>query len=165
MYNVLFKSRGLSSSCEIAHWQYCFLTVAFDLVSHTLLPLKRIYSLCYLSKLKIYYSLVGLGAKDLVFLSGCTLSALYSGGFCLSACLLKFLSLGISLCSDYANFIAKANAFALPRMERLGRQLDPAHYMHTHRGQSTPTACYVSDRNPDGEHGYQSLYFTVIGSQ
>lgn len=61
-------------------------------------------------------------AKDLVFLSGCTMLALYSRGFCLSACLLKFVSLGISLCSDYANFTAKANAFALPRIERLGRQ-------------------------------------------
>lgn len=46
--------------------------------------------------------------------------ALYSGGFCLSACLLKFVTLGISLCSDYANFTA--NALALPRTEHLGRQ-------------------------------------------
>lgn len=92
------------------------------LVSHSLSPLKRICSLCYLSKLKIYYSLAGMSAKDLVFLSGCTMLALYSRGFCLSACLLKFLSLGISLCSDYANFTAKANAFALPRIEHLGRQ-------------------------------------------
>lgn len=60
--------------------------------------------------------------KDLVFLSVCTITALYSRGLCLSACLLKFVSLGISLCSDYANFTAKANAFALPRIERCGRQ-------------------------------------------
>lgn len=53
-------------------------------------------------------------AKDLVFLSGCTMLALYGGDFSLSACLLKFFSLGISLCSDYANFTAKANASALP---------------------------------------------------
>lgn len=135
-HNSLSRRRKLPLSCETAHWQYCSLAVAFDLVSHSLLPHKRIYSLCYFSKLKIYYSLGGLKAKDLVFLSGCTMLALYSRGFCLSACLLKFLSLGISLCSDYANFTAKANAFALPRTERLGRQTTACHCTctcsHTH---------------------------------
>lgn len=57
-------------------------------------------------------------ATDLVFLSGCTMLAFYSGDFSLSACLLKFVSLGISLCSDYANFTAKANAHC-PEMHSL----------------------------------------------
>lgn len=65
-------------------------------------------------------------AKDLVFLSGCTMLALYSSDFSLSACLLKFVSLGISLYSDYANFAAKANVSALPRNAHL--QTD----RHTH---------------------------------
>jgi len=163
----------LSSSCETAHWQYCSLTVAFDLVSHSLLPLKRIYSLCYLSKLKIYYRLGGLRAKDLVFLSDCTMLALYSGGFCLSACLLKFLSLGISLCSDDANFTAKANAFALPTTERLGRQTVACDYMctychtHTHSGhlKYALKLHYVSDRDPDGIHKFHALYHIVKGSK
>ncbi len=85
----------------------------------------------------------------------------------MSACLLKFLSLGISLCSDYANSTAQANSFALPRIERLGRvQLVTAHaHAHTHMqsGQlnTSSTAHYVSDRGPDGIH---SLYHIVIGS-
>lgn len=53
------REKEMSSSGEIVHWQHRSPTVAFDLVSHTLLPLKWIYSLCYLSKLKIYCCLAG----------------------------------------------------------------------------------------------------------
>ncbi len=95
----------------------------------------------------------------------------------MSACLLKFLSLGISLCSDYANFTAQANSFALPRIERLGRQgaacdcTCTCSYTYTHSHTQTrmqsgqlntySTAHYVCDRGPDGRH---SLYHIVIGS-
>lgn len=75
-------------------------------------------------------------AKDLVFLSGCTMLALYSRDFSMSACLLKFVSLGISLCSDYANFTAKTNASALPRN---------AHFqMNTHTHTCTQTEYIIT---------------------
>lgn len=104
--------------------------------------------------------------------------ALYSRGFCLSACLLKFLSLGISLCPDYANFTAKANAFALPRTERLGRQATACDctctcsHTHTHshtQAHSGQLPCalrahYISDKDPDGIHKCHSLYHIFIGS-
>ena len=91
----------------------------------------------------------------------------------MSACLLKLLSLGISLCSDYANFTAKANAFALARIECLGRQATACDCMYTHAhthththtvDSKTLTAHYVSDRDPDGRHEFHSLYHIVIDS-
>lgn len=98
-------------------------------------------------------------ATDLVF---CTMLAFYSRDFSLSACLLKFFSLGISLCSDYANFTAKANAHC-PEMHSF-RQTNT--HMHAH------TAHYYIYRAPDGllyvaalenkRHGNKSSWFSVF---
>lgn len=62
------------------------------------------------------------------------MSALYSRGFCLSACLLKFPLLESPLSSDYANFTAKANSFALARCERVQHATAHAHVTCTGSG-------------------------------